>query len=395
MTGQMRAAFSAVTAVVLLAGAGRPGPAAAMDPEIETAAEQGARELYDLDFDRARQTFVALRAARPDHPAGPALLATAMWWQARYWYKTPSESESTIIADYLEEAIRLSRSLAGNPATECEGNFFLGGSLGVKAHWQLLRGKWASAAMGAREAVLVLRPLITCTPYGEEAYFGLGLYAYAASKLPWSLRWLSRFIVGRSDRQEALNMLERAAGRARWMRTDSQGTLALLYTVFDPAPHRALIYATMMVRERPSSPLAHSLYAQALAFSGRWPEALEETARDLEIAKTPGSTFGHEAAAFHYYRGIAFMGLHRLPEALEALTIAVTTDSRAPWIAAVHLKRGNARDLAGDRKGACEDYQAVLKLPDPWHAHKRAKNHLKHAFTWDEFAKEVSPRGGS
>ena len=77
-------------------------------------------------------------------------------------------------------------------------------------------------------------------------------------------------------------MLERAATRSRWMRTDAQGTLALLYDIFDPAPERALVYAEMMIRERPTSPLAHSLYAQALAFAGKWNETLAETARDLE-----------------------------------------------------------------------------------------------------------------
>jgi tetratricopeptide (TPR) repeat protein len=383
-----------MVAALILAVAGLPRPATGMSPDIERAAEQGAHELYNLEFDRARETFARLRTGFPGHPAGPTLLATAIWWQARYWYRTPSEGESTIIAGYLDEAIRLSRSLAGRPDTACEGQFFLGGALGVRAHWQMLKGKWAAAAMGARESILVLRPLVSCSPFGEEAYFGLGLYEYAASQLPWTLRWLSRFVVGRSNRAEALNMLERAADRSRWMRTDAQGTLALLYTVFDPAPERALIYAEMMIRERPTSPLAHSLYAQALAFSGRWTETLAETARDLEAARTPGSTFAHEAAAFHYDRGIALLGLRRLPDALAAFTVAVTTDSRAPWISAVHLKRGNARDLAGDRKGAVEDYKKVLKLPDPWHSHKRAKEFLKRPFSWAEFTREITPHGG-
>jgi len=387
LTGQMKPGVAAALAVMALAA-----PASAMPPEVERAAEQGAHELYNLDFDRARETFARLRAAHPDHPAGPALLAAAIWWQARYWYRTPSDADSTVILGYLDEAVKLARTLAADPATACEGQFFLGGTLGVKAHWQLLRGKWVAAAMGAREAVLVLRPLTSCSPYGEEAYFGLGLYEYAASKLPWSLRWLSRFIVGRADRAEALGMLERAAGRARWMRTDAQGTLALLYTVFDLSPGRALVYADMMVRERPQSPMAHSLYAQALAFAGRWNETLEETRRDLELAREPGSLFAHEAAAFHYYRGMAFMGLRRLPEALDALTIAATSDSRAPWVSAVFLKRGCARDLAGDRKGAIEDYRTVLKLPDPWHQHKRAKVFLKHPFSWAAFEEEFTPR---
>ena len=379
-------------AALVPAAAGLPLPAAAMLPAVEEAAERGSAALYDLEFDRAREIFTGLQEALPEHPAGPALLATAMWWQARYWYRTPTSAESKTVDRYLDEAIRLSRRLAEDPETACEGQFFLGGSLGVRAHWQLLRGKWLAAAVGAREAIVVLRPLVSCTPYGEEAYFGLGLYQYAASRLPWTLRWLSKFIVGGTDRAEALGMLERAAGRARWMRTDAQGTLALLYTIFDPSPGRALIYSGMMVRERPSSPLAHSLYAQALAFSGRWKETLAETARSLERAKEPGSTFAHEAAAFHYYRGIAFMGLRRLPEAIDALTIAVTADKRAPWVSAVFLKRGCARDLAGDRNGAVRDYKAVLKLPDPWKQHGRAKEFLDRPFTWEDFAAEMTPR---
>jgi tetratricopeptide (TPR) repeat protein len=378
-----------IPALAVLALGLSAGPARALPPEVERFAQQASHQLYALDFEAARETAERLRAVYPRHPAAPAILAAARWWQARYWYRKPTDRDTHEVLALVQEAIRLAEEMAGDPARECEARFFLGGALGVKAHWMLLNGHWVAAARGARESVLMLRPLLACTEFAAEARFGLGLYQYAASKLPWTLRWLSRFVVGRADRDEGLRQLEIAATESRWMRSDAQATLALVLTIYDREPERALEHARRLYEERPDAPLAHSLYAQALAYGRKWTETLSVTAHAIAKSREPGSTFAHEESSYRYWQGVAFLGLRRPDRAVEAFDASFHAKGRKPWRIAALFKRGGAKDLLGDRGGALADYETALGLPDPWKIKDRIRRHLDQPYTWNDFEREL------
>ncbi len=371
-------------------------PAGALPPDIARMAEEGSAHLYNLEFDQAFAAFERLRAAHPEHPAGYGLLASTRWWQAKYAFTKPDAKSSALVAKELQSAIKLARAMIKVPATRCEGQFFLGGALGIQAHWELVQHNWVAAAMGARRSVTVLETLEACPPYDAEALFGIGLYEYAAARLPWSLRWLSRYITGvGADSAGGLAKLEQAAERSHWVRTDAQATLVGAYTYYDRDPAKALRFAGMFLHEHPDSPMAHTLHAQALAISGRFAETLEATDAGLIRGRVPGSPFALEATAYHYWRGIALLGLGRAAEAVTAFTLAIEAKGRAPWVTAALLKRGCAHDLLGHRAPAQADYRAMLKRPDHWDEARLARAHLKHPFTWGDFDAEIAPRRGS
>ncbi len=371
-----------------------PPPVFALPADVERLAERGAEQLYNLEFSAALATFEEVRVAHPGYPAGPGLLAAATWWQARYRFEPPTDATTRRVERWLDEAERGSRKMirSATPYDACEGRFFLGGALGVRAHWQLLRHNWVEAAIGAREAVKVLNQLSGCTPYGDEADFGLGLYQYAAASLPAPLRWLSRYVVGgTATKDQALARLERAAVRAHWTRHDAQATLVTLYDIFDGRPDRALAPAERLLRERPHAPVAHTLQAQALLFSHRWTETLAVADRAIAWAGRSGSTFALEMSAYQYFRGMALLGLKQPRDAEVAFTIAIGAGGRPPWITAATVKRGAARDLLGDRAGALADYRHAQRLADPWHQARRAKPYLKRPFAWPDFERELTP----
>src|SRR5689334_14110782 len=148
---------------VFLLGGWLAGTSLALPPDAEKLAELAQEQLYDLEFPQAFATLARISKAHPAHPVGPAMLACAKWWQARYTYVTPDAAATADIEKIINQAVKLSRAHAAKPGQECEGKFFLGGSLGIRAHWELLRGHWYGAAMGAREAVITLRPLVSCS----------------------------------------------------------------------------------------------------------------------------------------------------------------------------------------------------------------------------------------
>jgi len=380
----------------LLTAAILPGRSSlALPADIARLAEEGSAQLYNLEFDRAFATFNRLAAAHPEHPAGYGLLASARWWEARYAFTKPDARSNALVTKELDTAIKLARAMAARPGEWCEGEFFLGGALGIRAHWELVQHNWVAAAIGARRSVTVLGPMVTCTPYGDEAMFGLGLYEYAAARLPWSLRWLSRYITGvGADSSGGLAKLEHAAVQAHWVRTDAQATLVNAYTYYDRDAVRALRFAGMFRHEHPDSPMAHTLYAQSLAISGRFAETLEAVDTSLARGREPGSTFALETTAYDYWRGIALLGLGRPADAVDAFTRAIGAAGRAPWITSALLKRGCAHDLLGQRALAVADYRAMLRRPDPWEEARLARTHLKTPFTWKDFDHEIAPHRG-
>jgi len=102
---------------------------------------------------------------------------------------------------------------------------------------------------------------------------------------------------------------------------------------------------------------------------------------------------GKESSAFHYWKGIGLMGKRRPAEAEEAFTASLAGQGRPVWQAAALLKRGCARDIQGRRSDAILDYQAMKKANDPWLEADRAAIYLKRPFTWEDFPREISPRG--
>jgi tetratricopeptide (TPR) repeat protein len=279
--------------------------------------------------------------------------------------------------------------MAAIPGRECEGNLFVGGALGVGAHWNLLLGNWLKAALEARRAVRTLRPLLSCSEFADEACFGLGMYEYAAAKLPWHMRWLSSVLIGgMNDRVRALDRLERAAIGARFLRSDAQGMLVVTYTYYDYDPVKAMKYADILSGERPDSPMAAGLRLQALCFASRY----EEAAADARKCLDRDGTFPRETATYRYWEGIALLGLGNPAGAIEAFTAALAGPGRPPWMAAALLKRGCAQDLLGKRAEALRDYKAVSGRPDPWKEAARAALYKKKPFTMKDFSREISPR---
>jgi len=375
---------------VLLGLALPPAGADALPPALARDAETGIAQLYRLEFDSAMATFEKMKKDYPTHPAPPTLEAAALWWRSRYSFADPTPESSKAVARNVKEAVTLGRKMAKDPALACEANLFVGGALGVGAHWELLEGSWFSAAMDARAAVHTLRPLLSCSEYADEACFGLAMYEFAATNLPWHLRWISSVLIGgMNNRDRAMERFARAATGGKFLRSDAQGSLVVAYAYYIPDPVRGEFWSALMVKERPDSPMAAGLRLQALAFIHDFAGTVALADKWLE--KT-GAT-GKESAGFHYWRGIGLLGLKRPAEAEEAFTASLAGQGRPVWKAASLFKRGCAKDLQGRRADALLDYRAMKKTNDPWLEADRAAIYLARPFTWEDFPREITPRG--
>jgi predicted Zn-dependent protease len=374
----------AVLLAVLVTGPAAKA-AASLPPEMERLGEEGAVLLQNLEFDRAITIYDRICREYPSHPAGWVMLATAAWWQAWQGLARPEDVLTPETDRILEHAIELARAMSAAPGAYCESRFFLGGAIGVKAHCALLRGNWLTAVKGGRESIQLLRQLAECSEYSEEAYLGMGIYEYQAARLPWSLRWISRFLIGGYGTTEnALAHLERAATKSRWMRFDAQATLVGFYTLTERTPGKALPHARNMARERPSSPLTRLLLARTLNYDGRFAEALEVASSSPETCRV--------GPILRCEQGIALTGLGRLPEAEAVLVPAMEVGDGNIWTGAVRLTCGQVLDLMGSRTQAVAKYRLVAACPDRKSQAETAKRRIRQPYTWTDFEREIHPR---
>lgn len=391
LTIQMKKTAGTLFMAVILGSALLPAPAVGLDEAISREAGAGLAQLYRLEFEEAMRTFEKMKQDFPDHPAPATLQAAAIWWRSRYSFADPSKEASRDLARYVKEAVALGRKMAkADPARACEANLFVGGALGVGAHWELLEGSWFSAAMDARAAVNTLRPLLSCSEYADEACFGLGMYEFAATNLPWGLRWISSVLISdMNNRDRSLERFARAATGGKFLRSDAQGSLVIAHLYYVPDPEKAAYWSAMMVKERPDSPMAAGLRMQTLAYVHDFDATITLADKWLAIVGDQGK----ESSAFHYWRGIGLMGKKRPVEAEEAFTASLAGQGRPVWKAAALLKRGCARDIQGRRNDALLDYRTMKQTNDPWLEADRAAIYLKRPFTWEDFPREISPRG--
>jgi len=390
LNNPMKKTAGTLFAGALLGMALLPAAAEALSPALARDAEVGISQLYRLEFDAAMLTFEKMKKDYPNHPAPATLEAAAVWWRSRYSFADPTKDSSRLVAKNVKEAVALGKKMAKDPALACEANLFIGGALGVGAHWELLEGSWFSAAMDARAAVHTLRPLLTCSEFADEACFGLGMYEFAATNLPWQLRWISSVLIGdMNNRERSLERFARAATGGKFLRSDAQGSLVVAYTYYVLNPEKAAFWSAMMVKERPDSPMAAGLRLQSLAYIHDFEGTLKLADSWLDQVGAKGK----ESSAFHYWRGIALMGLKRPAEAESAFTASLAGQGRPVWKAAALLKRGCAKDILGRRQDAIQDYRAMGKANDPWLEADRASIYLGRPFTWADFPREISPRG--
>jgi hypothetical protein len=70
-----------LTSILFLLSASRLQAQDLRDPRFAERAQAGFTAIFDMDYDKARQTFLALSKEYPQHPAPPLYLACILWFE--------------------------------------------------------------------------------------------------------------------------------------------------------------------------------------------------------------------------------------------------------------------------------------------------------------------------
>lgn len=365
------------------------GPASAwgrMTPSAERHMDEGVRRLYSLDYGASRAAFRRIITEEPDNPFGYLAESGGIWWQAAAEYglfKGTPTLQGLFEAD-IAAALRTSKALmkSKDPEQRADAYFVSGMTLGTKGQWALLRGHYVQAYFDGRKAVKHLKKCLKIDRDYNDAYLGLGVYDYQAGHLGGVLK-LSVLLGVKGDVKRGLERIALAALKGRYSTRQAAQFLSSIYILDERDFARALPIIEGLREDFPESPYFHFLDAYLRHRLGDWDGSYREAHALFEkLRKDPPAMKRKLLSLVCGLTGDKCLDpvptKATLPWFEHAIEVSAK-DKPGAWESFLHLCRGQAADVAGERQTAAADYRWVLARPDPLGFHGRARECLKNA----------------
>jgi tetratricopeptide (TPR) repeat protein len=373
--------FSSVKSLLALALVVLAAGPAAGNPASVALRARGASEIYNLDRDRAVESFRQAIAADPQDAAAYRGLASALWLSITFrrgnmtvddYIGGVSRTKSTaappppdiVIAfnDALEHALSIARArVAANPR-DAGAHYELGAAIGLRASYTAtVENSMVGAFRSAKGAYQEHEKVLELDAARKDAGLIVGTYRYIVSTLALPMR-LAAYVIGfGGDRDKGIQLVEGAAAYAGDNQEDARFALILLYNREKRYDDALKLLASL--RERfPRNRLMWLESGSTSLRAGR-PADAERFLSD-GIARFANDTrqrmFGEEAL-WWYKRGAARAALGRA-DARPDLEKALTAEGRG-WVhGRSHLELGKIDRKTGARVAAAEHFRNAVRL---------------------------------
>ena len=247
-------------------------PTISADPSPEML-ESGFHRLYGLDFQGARQEFLAYQEARPNDPLGKAAEA------ASYLFEE-FNTKGILSSEFFLNDNKLLKGLEGKPQENANPAFVSANlrardmakkQLKVNPHDanallvltmtdgmesdydQVIERKQIPAVSLVRQAENEATVLIAVDPNAKDAYVALGAGHYIIGCLPGIKRAFLWFGGIHGDRERGMEEMQKAASEGHYLRPFAKILLALAYRR-EHQPDRARTLLAELVEQFPTNP---------------------------------------------------------------------------------------------------------------------------------------------
>jgi len=359
-------------AVFLLLGAISQN-AAALDPQSGQSGKepaeqdilQGIEHLYDNRFKKAEDVFYRAIKERPEDPKAYFYLAMISWSRLAAGFWSDKDVEEYRVR--INKTISIARKRIANDNEDPLAHFYLGGALGFKGRFQLMRRKWISALFLALEAVEALKTCRSLAPNNREVLLGLGIFDYYTSRLSGVLKFMSYLLISREGKEEGLRKLHIAAREATYSAVESKSVLLHIYLFMEHDHHRALPLARELSARFQTNP--RYKYLEGVTYMmlnmdseyNRVVGYFRENEKKI-TSKSHACMWGNHA---YYLEACHDLFHDRFPEARTKLKLVldrcdpIADPAMAAWPL---LKVGMSHDLEGNRDRALECYTMILRM---------------------------------
>ena len=253
MNGGLRAAVVALlTAASWTAGAIHQ-PAAqstSLTGSIQVARAYDA--IMDADFSDVPSLLLDTCPPAPREVC-QLLAVVSTWWQIQV--DPHDHGQDVAFRTNVDAAIDAVQRWTDREAGRAEAWFYLGGAIGARAQWRVLRGQTLAAARDGKRIKGSLERALMLDPALQDAYFGIGMYHYYAAVAPRAarmLRWL--LLLPGGNREQGLQEMLRARAAGQLLRSEADYQLQIVYLWYEKQPRRALELATALSERHPHNP---------------------------------------------------------------------------------------------------------------------------------------------
>lgn len=199
--------------------------------------DTGYRQMYDLNFSGAHQTFTQWEQQHPEDPLGPVSNAAAylfaefnrlkilefdLFTQDRKFESRPKLSpEPAIRAAFDDELARAdaiaATQLKSNPR-DAHAMFAQLLASGLRGDYTALIEKRDLAGLSyVKNARGIAEKLLTLDPTCYDAYLAVGTENYLLSLKSAPIRWILRLSGAQTDREQGLSKLQLTADKGRYL----------------------------------------------------------------------------------------------------------------------------------------------------------------------------------
>ena len=341
---------------------------------------EGIHLLYDQRFDEAANIFLKVIAESPQKPDGYFYMAMVSWSSLASGYWSPEAVDE--FKKRIDRTIHVARSrIEENIKIDSYDYFFLGGALGFKGRFELMRGNWLSSFFLAKDAIGALNTCLNMDPGNKDVMLGIGTFDYYTAHLSGVLKFLTYLLVHKGNKEEGLRKLRIAADEATYSATEAKSMLLHIYLFIEEDFSKALDLAEALSKRYDTNLLYHTLKGVCYIRMERVVRYRDTVyglrQRALQASSLNAASKWRRRAL--YLETVYDLYYGRYSEARsklrEILSEADPVNDPA-MIAFPFVKMGMSYDLEGDREKAEKYYRRVIDMENGSGAQFLAKKML-------------------
>ena len=325
----------------------------------------GINLIYDRRFAGAEDLFRKMIIDTPQNPNGYFYLAMVTWSKLAAGFWTPETVKE--FKSRIDRAIEVAQTRVDGQDADSYDFFYLGGALGFKGRFELMKGNMFASFLLASDAIEALKTCREMAPGNKDVLLGIGTFDYYTARLSGVLKFLTYFLLHRGDIQEGLRKLNEAALHATYSSTEAKAVLLYIELFSEQDFPKALALATDLSGKYTGNPRFKMLQGVCFIRMGE-DQKYKETLRDL-LARSREASSPATAAIWKnrvlYLESINDLYHGRYAEArstLEEILKHPDPVHDPAMIAWPLIKIGMSYDLAGNRDRALDYYNQVFKM---------------------------------
>jgi len=324
---------------------------------------KGIHLIYDRRFGDADTLFKEIISKSDDKPAGYFYLAMVSWSRLASGFWSPATVEE--FKDRIDRTIEIAQTRVDKEVADSYDFFYLGGALGFKGRFELMKGEWVSSFLLASDAIDALKKCLEMDPSNKDVLLGIGTFDYYTARLSGVLKFLTYVLLHKGDKEEGLRKLNVAANEAIYSSTEAKSVLLHIYLFLEQDFERALILSKDLEKKYPENPRFKFLkgvsYIRLKRYSSYKETVIELRERGAEAPKKETAAMWERQALYLESTHALFEG--RCSEArsiLKRILDHPNPMNDPSMIAWPLIKIGMSYDLEKERETALKYYHDVL-----------------------------------